>query len=88
MGLAALLPLGRKSCYGFLLPLKIHCPRPGLNPRTLGPMTIMLPLDHQGQLDLCSLDIFHSYWCPEAPLSFMAHNLETPCTEQKDKIRE
>jgi hypothetical protein len=28
----ALLPLRRKSCYGFLSPLKIHRPQPGLNP--------------------------------------------------------
>jgi hypothetical protein len=31
--------LRRKSCCGFLSPLKIHRPRPSLNPRTLGPMT-------------------------------------------------
>jgi hypothetical protein len=35
MGLTALLPLRRKLCYGFLSPLKIYRPRPGLNPRTL-----------------------------------------------------
>jgi hypothetical protein len=34
----ALLPLQRKSCYGFLLPLKIHHPWVGLNPQTLGPI--------------------------------------------------
>jgi hypothetical protein len=34
----ALLPLRRKLCYGFLSPLKIHWPRPGLNPQTLGPV--------------------------------------------------
>jgi hypothetical protein len=28
----------RKLCYGHLSPLKIHRPRPGLNPRYLGPM--------------------------------------------------
>jgi hypothetical protein len=32
-----LLPLRRKLCYGFLSPLKIHRPRSGSNPRTLGP---------------------------------------------------
>jgi hypothetical protein len=32
----ALLPLQRKSCYGFLWPLKMNCP--GLNPRTLSPL--------------------------------------------------
>jgi hypothetical protein len=39
MGPTALLPLRRKSCYGFLLPLKIHCFRPGLNPWTFGLIT-------------------------------------------------
>jgi hypothetical protein len=33
-----LLPLQRKSCHRFLLPLKIHCSQLGLNPRTLGTM--------------------------------------------------
>jgi hypothetical protein len=46
MGPTALLPFRRKSCFGFLLPLKIHRPWPGLNPRILGPMAITLPLDH------------------------------------------
>jgi hypothetical protein len=45
-----LLPLRRKSCYGFLSNLKIHRPRPGLNPRTLGPVDSTLPLDHRGRL--------------------------------------
>jgi hypothetical protein len=34
----ALLPIRRKMCYGFELPLKIDRPRKGLNPRTLGPV--------------------------------------------------
>jgi hypothetical protein len=34
----ALLSLRRKSCYGFLSPLKVHHPRHGLNSRTLGRM--------------------------------------------------
>jgi hypothetical protein len=37
MGPTALLPLRRKSCYWFLSPLKIHSPRPSLNPRNLRP---------------------------------------------------
>jgi hypothetical protein len=37
-----LLPLRRKACCGFLLPLKLHRPRPGLNPRTLRPMASTL----------------------------------------------
>jgi hypothetical protein len=49
MGPTALLPLWRKSCYGFLSPLKIHCPRPGLNPQTLGAVASTLPLDHREQ---------------------------------------
>jgi hypothetical protein len=42
--------LRRKSCGGFLSPFNIHRPRPGMNPRTLGPMASMLPLDHRGHL--------------------------------------
>jgi hypothetical protein len=38
----ALLPLRRKLCYGFLSPLKIHRPRPGSNPLTLGPVASTL----------------------------------------------
>jgi hypothetical protein len=38
MGPTALLPLRRKSCHGFLLPLKIHRPRPNMNPWNLGPV--------------------------------------------------
>jgi hypothetical protein len=47
MGQTALLSLRRKSCYGFLSPLKTDCPRTGLNPRTVGPMASTLPLDHR-----------------------------------------
>jgi hypothetical protein len=46
MGPTALLSLRRKSCYGFYGHL-INSPRPGLNPRTLGPMASMLALDHR-----------------------------------------
>jgi hypothetical protein len=42
MGPTALLLLRRKSCYGFLSPLKIHRPWPGLIRRTLGPMASTL----------------------------------------------
>jgi hypothetical protein len=42
MGPTALVPLRRKACCGFLSLLKIHCPRPGLNSWTLGPMTVTL----------------------------------------------
>jgi hypothetical protein len=38
MGPTALLPLRREWCSGFLSPLKIHRPRSGSNPRTLGPV--------------------------------------------------
>jgi hypothetical protein len=44
MGPTALHPLRRKVCCWFLSTLKIHRPRPGLNPRTLGPMTSMLTI--------------------------------------------
>jgi hypothetical protein len=45
MGPAALLPLRRKPCYGIRQSLKIHRPRPGLNPRTLDPVasTVTVP---------------------------------------------
>jgi hypothetical protein len=49
-GHTALLHLRRKSCYGFVSPLNIHRPRPGLNQRILGPMPSTLPLDHRGRL--------------------------------------
>jgi hypothetical protein len=42
MGPTALLPLRRKKYCGFLWPLKVHCPRTGLNPRTSGPMASTL----------------------------------------------
>jgi hypothetical protein len=45
------------SCYRFLTPLKIHRPRPGFNPRTLGPVASTLPLDHRGRPGLRSLDL-------------------------------
>jgi hypothetical protein len=32
-----------------VLPLKIHRPRPDLNPRTLGPVASTLPPDHRGR---------------------------------------
>jgi hypothetical protein len=35
MGQTALLPLRSMKCYGFVSPLKIHRPLPGLNPRAL-----------------------------------------------------
>jgi hypothetical protein len=40
--LHAVNPLRRKWCYGFLSPLKIHQPRPELNPQTLGPVASTL----------------------------------------------
>jgi hypothetical protein len=42
MGPTALLPLRRKWCSGFLSPFKIHRPRSGSNPRTLGPVASTL----------------------------------------------
>jgi hypothetical protein len=41
-GLTALLPLQRKSCCGFLSPLKIYSPRPYLNQQTLGRVAITI----------------------------------------------
>jgi hypothetical protein len=38
----------KKVVLWILTPLKIHCPRPSLNPRTLGPVPNTLPLDHRG----------------------------------------
>jgi hypothetical protein len=48
MGPTALLPLRRKLCCGFLSPLKIRHTQLGLNPRILGPMASILPLNHRG----------------------------------------
>jgi hypothetical protein len=50
---ASLLPLHNSSppkevVLRILSPLKIHRPRPGLNPRTLGLVASTLPLDHRG----------------------------------------
>jgi hypothetical protein len=42
MGPMALLPPGRKACYGFSSPLKIHYPWLSLNLQTLGPMASTL----------------------------------------------
>jgi hypothetical protein len=50
MGPTAFLPLRRKSCFGFLSSWTSHRPRLNLNPRTLGPVTGTLPLDHRGRL--------------------------------------
>jgi hypothetical protein len=44
MGSTALLPLRRKSCCGLLSSLKVHRPRPGLNPRTLDTMESTLTM--------------------------------------------
>jgi hypothetical protein len=42
MGPTTLLSLRRKSCYGFLFPLKIHRPQPDFNPRIMGPIAVTL----------------------------------------------
>jgi hypothetical protein len=47
MGPTALLPLWRKACRGFFLPLKIWRLQPGLNPWTWVLKASMLPLDHR-----------------------------------------
>jgi hypothetical protein len=44
MGLTALLPFRRKACCGFLSPLKIHRPRPGLNPQTFSSVASTLAI--------------------------------------------
>jgi hypothetical protein len=66
MGPTALLPLQRKSCYGFFSPLRIHRPRPGLSPRTLDPVASTLPLDHRGRMltKLCVLKLIDEGKCP------------------------
>jgi hypothetical protein len=55
MGPPALLPLWRKVCYGFLSPLKIHRPRPGLDPRILGPITNNLSTYFPEHTSICVL---------------------------------
>jgi hypothetical protein len=49
MGPTALLPLRRKACWGFFLPLKIRRLRPCLNPRTWVLKASTLPLDHRSR---------------------------------------
>jgi hypothetical protein len=44
MGLTALLPLRRKMRCEFLSSLKVHLPRQGFNPQTLGPMVSTLTI--------------------------------------------
>jgi hypothetical protein len=44
MGPTAILPLWRKACCGFLSPLKINLPQPGLNSRTISPMASTLTI--------------------------------------------
>jgi hypothetical protein len=64
MGPTTSLPLRMKSCYRFLLPLKIRHPWPGLNMWILDPMASMLPLDHRGQqlqdTYTCNINCFRS----------------------------
>jgi hypothetical protein len=52
-GPTALLPLPKKGVLRILSPLKIHRPRPGLNPRTLGQMTSVLTTRPQGKTMDC-----------------------------------
>jgi hypothetical protein len=57
MGPTALLPLRRKLCYRFLSPLKIHRPRPGLNPQTLGPVASTLTTSPPTATQFCNLRV-------------------------------
>jgi hypothetical protein len=50
MGQTALLPLRRKSCWGFFSPWKIRRLRPGLNPRTWVLKASTQLLDHRSRL--------------------------------------
>jgi hypothetical protein len=56
--LTALLPHRKKSCCGFLSPLKVHRYQPCLNPRTLGPVasTITITPPRMTYLDLRRLN--------------------------------
>jgi hypothetical protein len=58
MRIAALLPLRRKLCYGFLSPLKIHRSQPGLNPPTLGPIATTITIRPPGKSLSLSLLLF------------------------------
>jgi hypothetical protein len=57
MGPTALLPLRRRATD--FVTLKIHRPRPGLNPRTLDPVASTLPLDHRGRHYPCIDSYFY-----------------------------
>ena len=72
----ALLPLRRKACWGFFLPLKIRRLRPGLNPRTWVLKASTLPLDTILDINL----IWHEmilriteHWLQVLHLSFLHH---------------
>jgi hypothetical protein len=60
----------RRLCYGFLSPLKIHQPRPGSNPRTLGPVASTLTTSTPratvltGQFPYCLQARAHSDYTP------------------------
>jgi hypothetical protein len=65
----SLFPIWRKSCYRFLMPLKIHHPRLGFNPRLLGPMASTItsrPLRatslYVTSLILVSIQLFLAYF--------------------------
>jgi hypothetical protein len=58
MGPTALFPLRRKSCDGFLSPLKIHRSRPGLNPRTLGPMASTITRERLRRTSVANLCVY------------------------------
>jgi hypothetical protein len=61
MGLMALLPLWRKSCYRLSLSLKIYRTQPGLNLRILAPVPSMLPLNQRVTNVMC---IKYTSVCP------------------------
>jgi hypothetical protein len=46
----------KKGVLKIFIALKIHRPRPGLNPRTLGPMAGTIPLHHRGRLHPTSVN--------------------------------
>jgi hypothetical protein len=51
------------SCYGFLSPIKIHRPRPGLNPRTLGPVASTLTTRPPRPFSFGFVELHHAYGC-------------------------
>jgi hypothetical protein len=66
----------KKSCYEFLLPLKIHYPWRGLNQRIFGPVESTQPLDHR------QWQLHYSVYLVKASVSQFPHFAEWQITHK------